>query len=420
MKILWFCNNPAMGIDYLSHGKEKISGTGGWLYSLNKSLKAKVELHIAFLYPYDIKPFAYNDTHYYPIFTGNIIGKTIKKRFFNINKRSYLYEYLSIIDAVAPDVIHIHGTENPFCELIGKTKIPTIVSIQGNLTVYNHKFNSGFHGKYLNCKNNIKSIKGLLFGRKSFGDNKKWFGNSVGLEQDALRKCKYILGRTDWDKRITRILAPESKYFIGNEILRDGFYLNAWNNSKPQSKIVIHTTNGDSYYKGFETLCQALNLLNKLGVDVEWRVAGVSEGSLVNKITKKLLKDNYPEKELILLGSLNESQLINSLKSSHIYVMTSHIENSPNNLCEAMILGMPCIATFAGGTGSLIDDKEDGLLIQDGDPWAMAGAILELSSDWETARQYGESARQKALIRHDKETIVKELVSVYKSIKQEK
>lgn len=42
--------------------------------------------------------------------------------------------------------------------------------------------------------------------------------------------------------------------------------------------------------------------------------------------------------------------------------MPSHIENSPNNLCEAMILGMPCIATDAGGTSTLLSNMKDGLL----------------------------------------------------------
>ena len=47
---------------------------------------------------------------------------------------------------------------------------------------------------------------------------------------------------------------------------------------------------------------------------------------------------------------------------SDIFVSASHIENSPNNVAEAMILGMPCIATFAGGTSSYIEDNKNGIL----------------------------------------------------------
>jgi glycosyltransferase involved in cell wall biosynthesis len=113
---------------------------------------------------------------------------------------------------------------------------------------------------------------------------------------------------------------------------------------------------------------------------------------------------------------LNERELIEKLKEAHIYIMPSHIENSSNSLCEAMILGMPCIATYAGGTGSILKDGEEGILIQDGDPWAMAGAILELYRNKELSIKYGINARNRALKRHDKNKIVNDLLEIYKNI----
>ena len=133
------------------------------------------------------------------------------------------------------------------------------------------------------------------------------------LEQRNLMHARYIIGRTDWDKRITRILAPNSQYFVGNEILRDSFYQNIW-----KSKM-------DNNYKGFETLCYALSLLNSIGVDVEWRVAGVNADSAIVKITKKMLGSKYPKKGLVLLGSLQENELVRNLMAANMYVMVSHI-----------------------------------------------------------------------------------------------
>lgn len=414
MKVLWFTNTPALASNYLNH---QIKGSGGWLVALDLHLQRKVELSVAFTYPFPLSPFKYNNTNYFPVYTGNIIFENIKKRWFNkVYDKDFLTKYLNIIETVKPDIIHIHGTENSFSCILENVNIPIVVSIQGNLTVYYHKFRSGLYGDYIKYRSSNFSLKAFLFDAPNFHFNFLKMGKMARIEQIYLKKTKYIIGRTDWDKRIMKILAPYSKYYVGNEILRDVFYENQWEIKSKSSKIIIHTTNSNNYYKGFETLCLALTLLNEVHYDIEWRVAGITHDCLINKIVKKHLGVNYPKKGLMLLGSLTDKELVMKLKESHIYVMTSHIENSPNNLCEAMLLGMPCIATFSGGTGSLLTDKIEGVLIQDGDPWVMAGAILELIENWGNALQLGANARKRALVRHNCDDIVNSLIKTYSNI----
>lgn len=416
MKVLWFSNTPALGVEYLNKNS-KTRGTGGWMYSLNSALQEMVDLSVVFHYPYKIDSFSYQKTSYFPVYTGNIIKDNLERRILGkVRDDDFLPEYLSIIAKVNPDIIHIHGTENSFLSIIGKTDIPVAVSIQGNLTVYTLKYLSGFHGKYMNIKSGNLNFKSLIFGRNSFRKGYNNMRKMAAIERKHLKRAKYIIGRTDWDRRITRVLAPKSEYYIGNEMLRDAFYNNEWKNPYKSGTLKLFTTNGNNYYKGFETLCHSLHLLNEIGINVEWRVAGIAKGSLIDKITRKHLKDAYPEKGLVLMGSLDENEMICELKKSHIYVMPSHIENSPNNLCEAMILGMPCIATHAGGTASMMSNKEEGILIQDGDPWVMAGAVLELMNDSSKSLAYGKAARIKALNRHNKDAIMNSLVKTYSII----
>lgn len=410
MKVLWFSNSSAAANSNI------LKGTGGWMVALDRAIQDKVELHVAYNYPHNQSPFKNAKTTYYPVFSGNIVLESLKKRWIPNYQKKLLNDYLRIIDEIQPDVIHIHGSENTFHQIVGKTDIPIVLSIQGNPTVYVQKYYSGFHGAYLHKRIGKLNLKSIIFGRHSFKDGLKgleWLSN---VEREDFPHILYIIGRTDWDRRITRVLAPNSRYFVVNEALRDAFYDNEWKMDAPKEKLVIHTTNGNNYYKGFETLCHALNLLNNIGLDVEWRVAGVSENSEINKITKKFLGKNYPKKGLKLMGSLDEKGLVDSLMTSHLYVMPSHIENSPNNLCEAMLLGLPCITTLAGGSDSILINKKEGLVIQDGDPWSMAGAIIELKNDWNQALQYGQEARKHALIRHNKETIVSSLIRTYKEI----
>ncbi|HSV88431.1 MAG TPA: glycosyltransferase [Bacteroidales bacterium] len=79
-------------------------------------------------------------------------------------------------------------------------------------------------------------------------------------------------------------------------------------------------------------------------------------------------------------------------------------------------MGMPCISTFVGGVGSLLKDGEEGILIQDGAPRAMAGAIIELTNNKGKAIKLGNNTRKTALKRHDKDRVVEELIKTYKQI----
>ncbi len=416
MTVLWFSNTPALGVNYLNNNST-VKGTGGWLHSLNSNIQSIVNLSVVFHYPYKIEPFVFQNTKYYPVFTGNIILENLKSRFSPLNyDDDFIEKYIEIINNINPDIIHIHGTENSFLCIIEKIKKPVVVSIQGNITVITKKYFSGFEGKYLKLKANKFNLKSLLLGRNNFNKSFKSMLKKSIIEQQRMGAILNIIGRTDWDYRITRILSPKSHYFKGEELLRDGFYNNSWNNFYTTGKLILFTTNGDTYYKGFETALHALSLLQSIGLDVEWRIAGVSDSSLINKITKKYLKNLYPKVGLNLLGSISEEPLISNMLDSHIYVMPSHIENSPNNLCEAMMLGMPCVATFAGGTGSLLKDGEDGILIQDGDPWAMAGAIIELVNSPEKSTTFANNARKKAQKRHDIKETVNQYLSIYTKI----
>ena len=200
-------------------------------------------------------------------------------------------------------------------------------------------------------------------------------------------------------------------------MLREGFYNIIWKEPiRDDKKIIIHTTTGAHLFKGLETVCHAVSLLNRIGFDFEWRVAGVNENNEFVKIIKQKLNGDYPQTGLELLGSLSEGELIKRMMEAHIYVSPSHQDNSPNALCEATMLGMPCISTCAGGSSTILKDGKTGILIQDGDPWVMAGAVLELARDRNLAGKYASAAREEAIIRHSKQSIKNNLISIYNEV----
>lgn len=403
MRVLWFSNTPAAGDEFISS-----NGTGGWLKSLDKALQDKIDLHVAFNDRHYPEEFTVGKTTYHQIAPYGKLKLIKRKVFQRYNRNTDLPKYLDLINKVKPDLIHIHGTEQSFVQLAKYTDIPVLLSIQAILTVMNHKYYSGI------SKNDLPLYA------NSFIKSYNRFTKQAQIERENLPYVKYVMGRTDWDRRVYSVLAPQAKYYVSNEVLRDSFYTRTWVEPKRNdNKIILHTTTGGLLFKGFETLCLALQQLIRVGLNVEWRVAGLSENHKLVKVVKKKLGKDYPQKGLVLFGSLSEADLIERMLESSVFVYPTHQDNSSNALCEAMILGIPCVSTFAGGSGTMLKDGEEGIMVQDGDPWAMAGAVIELITNREKALIYGQNARKKALVRHSKDSIADSVMEVYGEIVSE-
>ena len=178
----------------------------------------------------------------------------------------------------------------------------------------------------------------------------------------------------------------------------------------------IVTTLSDNLYKGLETIVTTSRILveNRI-LDFEWTIIGISEYSESSRIVQRWLKADFESLRIKLVGSKNQNELVDILLQSDIYCQVSHIENSSNSLCEAMLLGMPVIATYAGGTASLLFDKKEGILVQEGEPYSYAGAIYELAHNFMLAAEYARAARERALKRHSKKQIANDMISIYKA-----
>ncbi|MFA6085490.1 glycosyltransferase family 4 protein [Mucilaginibacter sp.] len=417
MKVLWFTNTPCSAGQKLGNK----SPVGGWLVSLQKQLtelKPDIELGIAFLHSEQLEKFTFDSCEFYPIFQKNTGSKISRfwKRLVNYEDNEFILRQITpIINQFKPDVIHIHGTEECFGLLQDITTVPVVISIQGLINPYIEKYYSGI-SKQATDKNEKISSKLLL---NSYSYRYANFLAKAKRETQIMHLTKNLIGRTDWDRRVSKVIAPGSKYFFNNEILRDSFYSAAWKNNLERSdnSFKIITTAGDNLYKGFETIVKTCMLLKKhTNLLFEWIVVGVNKDSKIVQLVEKSLRIDLKLTGIIFAGKKNETEIISSFLNVDLYCQVSHIENSPNSLCEAMILGMPIIATFAGGTNSLIENNKEGILVQDGDHYSLAGAILECKDNYENAIRMSINARTRALKRHDPIGITDDLVKIYNCI----
>jgi glycosyltransferase involved in cell wall biosynthesis len=375
-----------------------------------------IELYIAF---YDTKlsdPVKYGNSEYYPVLRERNYLREIIKRIFDYSNddNEELPRLLKVVEKVNPDIIHIHGTEDNFGLLQNYVSQPVVVSIQGIVNPLNEKFFSGIPREIAKRNETLISRVLLRTQNKSYAQ----FKSIAKRELDILNTSKNLIGRTNWDRRVTSVLSKNRNYYHIDELLRTEFYSKKWNSDNFSSKeIRIITVSSNNIYKGFETIVKAAQILSNLkDIKFSWQIIGLSKNDSIVKMTLSWLKINLDDVNINLLGKMPPDIFIPLMQESNIFCQTSHIENSSNSLCEAMYLGMPIVASFAGGTDSMLENNKEGILVQNGDPFAVAGAIVELKNNAERAIDMASNARKRAIKRHDPEKITTELIDLYKSL----
>ena len=374
---------------------------GGWISSLQREIMRfhsnDFELEVAFPWSINFDDEC-NGVKYHGI-------KRMKRAcfFYKKKQREELRRIKEIIDKSSPDIIHVFGSELSFGLACTITDIPVVIHIQGILsTCYDFWLPA-----------NISRTEYLL-------RNPRFFFSSMSLkkfikrEQLMLSKCQYLMGRTEWDRTTASLLAPQAKYFYCSEMLRPTIYYseNTWEPQKRNKKIIATVISSPSY-KGGETILNTAQRLKQFtDIEFEWNVYGVFDLKLSSKLTGINLKNVNVK----TMGIVNVEELKEALIKSDVYVHPSYIENSSNAVCEAQLLGVPVIATNVGGMSSLIEDKENGLLIPSRDANMLAARIKDVICDEKLALRLSQNGRTCALERHKPESIVKQVIDIYDSI----
>lgn len=95
-------------------------------------------------------------------------------------------------------------------------------------------------------------------------------------------------------------------------------------------------------------------------------------------------------------GKLSKQDWIALSQEYDVFINTTHYDNSPVSVIEAMALGLPVVSTNVGGIAYLLEDRKTALLIDDNDIRGMTQAIKELISNRELKSHLVANARQLA------------------------
>ena len=411
MKILWIVNTifpyPAEQL--------KIEKTvfGGWLNGLAGSIKANSNIELAISTVYKGKKILkfHNERITYYLIPGAPAIKHSKK----IEKYAKI-----VVNRFKPDIIHIHGTEYAhglsFINVCDKN-IKKIISIQGLVSCIGQVYLAGIQYKDI-----IKNITFRdIIKRDNLFQQKNKFLKRGKIEKEIINKADYIIGRTTWDHSNVKAINPNVKYFIGNETLRKSFYNKNWNINNVNRHTVFCSQAGYPI-KGCHYLIKTVSILKNKYPDIKLYIAGdniLKKGikkSGYAKYIESLIKKYNLQENIIFTGILNEEQMLEILLRTHVFVLPSAIENSSNSLGEAMLIGMPCVASNTGGTMDILEHKKEGYLYPYTEPAMCAEYISRFFEDDKLALKLGKQAQITASSRHNSKENTKRIIQIYKEI----
>jgi len=147
-----------------------------------------------------------------------------------------------------------------------------------------------------------------------------------------------------------------------------------------------------SYQKGFDRLIEAWSIVHKTKPD--WCLSIFGDGELKKELSAQIISLKLEDSIKILPPTLNIGE---EYYRSSLFVLSSHYEGLPMVLLESMAYGLPVVA-FACKCGpkDIITNGKDGLLIEEGNIFALAEGIIKLICDEKLRKQMGKAAYLKS------------------------
>jgi glycosyltransferase involved in cell wall biosynthesis len=293
--------------------------------------------------------------------------------------RSTVARLLKEVRAIEPDIVHAHGTEAAYALTAVESRLPCLISIQGIITEYfltNPCLRSRIVRHY---------------------------------EQDVVRHARFFTCRTSFDSGFIRSVNPNARLFFIHEAMNPVYFQNEWRVRDADRLLYVGSL---EMRKGLNVLLEALKLVRQSKPETILTVIGGGDQTPYRQICERLQITN----NVRFLGYQSAEQIAKHHLENQIFVLPSSNENSPNTLTEAMVSGMPLIATAVGGIPSLVSHNETGWLVPPRNPGELAKAIVYLLGSPKERARLGQAARQCARDRHLPQRVAEQTAAAYQEI----
>jgi glycosyltransferase involved in cell wall biosynthesis len=168
----------------------------------------------------------------------------------------------------------------------------------------------------------------------------------------------------------------------------------------PEQQVVVLAVSRLVWHKGYPELAAAMRAVP----DVALWVVGERLTSDRGDDMIALLQNAGLGCRLRLLGYRDD--VPDLMAAADIFALPTRFEGLPMSVIEAMLTGLPVVATNVRGPAEQVLADVTGLLVPPGDPTALAAALQRLAADPALRARMGIAGRERALQRYDEAKVL--------------
>ncbi len=389
LKVVWLCHfaNQEMTNYFNTPGVNEMTP---WINNLIDLFKTRtdVDLHIVAPNVFTNRNCSFVkesvNYHFYPLRLPLIPKKvnTLFKLLFGTDYKFIKSQISKIIHKIDPDIIHLHGAENPYYSagilpLIGE--YPALLTIQG-------------------------------FARKASSINKE-VKKRIAYEELIIKNIKYFGVRTGDMKEVLLSLNPKAKFFFHNY----PFTIPKHTKSNESTFDIIFFAR-ISKDKGIEDLLQAMKLMKRVKPDISLMVIGSASKSYLLKL-QLMCRQLQITTNVKFLGFMKtQNDIYKIAVKAKICVLPSYHDINPGTIIESMYMKLPVVTYNVTGMSELNEKKNTVMLVEQRNVNQLAEKTIQLLKNTDLQNTLAQNAYTYAQERFNNNNIPNDILNAYQSI----
>jgi glycosyltransferase involved in cell wall biosynthesis len=231
------------------------------------------------------------------------------------------------------------------------------------------------------------------------------------MAQRVLARAQMVISTSDYDMKAVGALIRDQRVYIPNPVSSE-FFEGKLQKGNGNRKIlfvgtVLPRKNIAGIIRAFGTVRSRLDKaqLTFIGPTLDPLYA-----SHLQELVGRLKLGDSIE----FLGHVDNTMLLDQMRSCSLLVLFSREETSPMVIAQAMAVGKPVVASNVGGIPEMIQNGYTGFLVKSGDEEALGKRLVELMQSPDLCYRMGQNAREVATCRFAPAIIAKQTIEAYR------